>query len=644
MNKNIILSLVLIFSFSNVKTQEIMNISGQSISLDEFTNTLMKNNQDKEITKEYLDEYVKLFVDYKLKVFNAIELGLDKEVSFINELEGYRKQLAKPYLQAKEFKEELVQEAYNRMKFDINASHILFRIDENSSPKDTMLKYNLAIEVKNKIDNGELTFQEAVKQYSEEDYNNGNLGYFTAFDMVYNFETAAYNTEIGSVSNIVKTKYGYHLIKVNDKRPSFGQVKVSHIMFRLPQGATNTQISTIRSRIDEVYNKLTEGEEFSKLADRYSEDRSTAVKGGALPWFGINKMAKEFEDASFSLKNIGEFTKPFKTDFGWHIVILNDKKVIGSLEETKEEITRKINKGSRSLLSEYALLKKLKKDYNFSENKLINVKKTNIKSSIDLDKLDNAQLTNNDIKKSIWDNLELFSLDGISFTQKNFKDFIVENQEVGLNFDMLYKRFVDFTCLEYEESKLEEKYPEYKSLLNEFRDGILLFDLTSKKVWTKAIEDTVGLQSFYELNSKDYFWNERVQANIYTCANSDVLLKLKRFLKKSKEGKIDEILNEINKKNPLSVDFESDKYLFGDNKYVDQVEWNKGIYVVETEDERVVLLEILDVLEEQPKKLTEIKGKVISDYQNYLEEKWLGELRNKYSVTINNDVLYSLLK
>ena len=644
MNKNIILSLVLIFSFSNVKTQEIMNISGQSISLDEFTNTLMKNNQDKEITKEYLDEYVKLFVDYKLKVFNAIELGLDKEVSFINELEGYKKQLAKPYLQAKEFKEELIQEAYNRMKFDINASHILFRIDENSSPKDTILKYKLAIEVKNKIDNGELTFQEAVKQYSEEDYNNGNLGYFTAFDMVYNFETAAYNTEIGSVSNIVKTKYGYHLIKVNDKRPSFGQVKVSHIMFRLPQGATNTQISTIRSKIDEVYNKLIEGEEFSKLADRYSEDRSTAVKGGALPWFGINKMAKEFEDASFSLKNIGEFTKPFKTDFGWHIVILNDKKILGSLEETEEEITRKINKGSRILLSEHALLKKLKNDYNFSENKLINVRKTNIKSSLDLDKLNNSQLTNNDIKKSIWDNLELFSLDGISFTQKNFKDFIVENQEVGLNFDMLYKRFVDFTCLEYEESKLEEKYPEYKALLNEFRDGILLFDLTSKKVWTKAIEDTVGLQSFYELNSKDYFWNERVQANIYTCANSGVLLKLKRLLKKNKENKIDEILNEINKKNPLSVDFESDKYLFGDNKYVDQVEWNNGIYVVETEDETVVLIEILDVLEEQPKKLSEIKGKVISDYQNYLEKKWLDKIRNKYSVTINNDVLYSLIK
>ena len=462
--------------------------------------------------------------------------------------------------------------------------------------------------------------------------------------MVYSFETAAYNTEIGSVSNIVKTKYGYHLIKVNDKRPSFGQVKVSHIMLRLPQGATNSQVSNVRTKIDEVYNKLIEGEEFSTLADRYSEDRSTAVKGGALPWFGINKMAKEFEDASFSLKNIDEFTKPFKTDFGWHIVILNDKKTLGSLEETKEEISRKINKGSRSLLSEHALLKKLKNDYNFSENKFINARKINIKSNLNLEKLENAQLVNSDINKSIWDNLELFTLDGISYTQKNFKDFIVENQEVGLNFDMLYNRFVDFTCLEYEESKLEQKYPEYKALLNEFRDGILLFDLTSKKVWNRAIEDTIGLQKFYELNSKDYFWNERVQANIYTCTNSNVLLKLKRLLKKNEEDKIDEILNEINKKNPLSVNFESDKYLFGDNKYVDKVEWKKGIYVVDSEGETAVLVEVLDVLEKQPKQLSEIKGKVISDYQNYLEEKWLDELRNKYSVTINNDVLYSLLK
>tara|TARA_B000000532_G_scaffold241861_1_gene234894 strand:- start:4527 stop:6464 length:1938 start_codon:yes stop_codon:yes gene_type:complete len=645
MNKNIVLLVILCVSLFNVSSQELMNISGESISLEEFTSTLMKNNQDKEITKEYLDDYINLFVDYKLKVIHAKELGLDKEEAFINELEVYRKQLAKPYLQAKEFKEELISEAYERMRFDVNVSHILFRTDENSLPKDTLLKYNLAMEARSKIEKGELSFEEAVKEYSEEDYNNGNLGYFTAFDMVYSFETAAYNTEIGSISNIVKTKYGYHLLKINDKRPSVGQVKVSHIMFRFSQGATNTQINAIKPKIDEVYNKLKEGEDFATLADRYSEDRSTAVKGGEIPWFGINKMAKEFEEASFSLENIGDFTQPFKTDFGWHIVILNDKKVLGNFENTREEIKRKISKGSRSLLSELALLKKIKSEYNFKEHIFLESRKNNIKESIDLEKLNNAQLKSEDIKKSVWDNLELFRLDGVVYNQKNFKDFIINYQQVGLNFDLIYDRFVDFTCLEYEESKLEEKYPEYKILLNEFRDGILLFELTNKLVWKKAMEDTIGLQNFFNENSEDYWWEQRVEANIYTCANSEVLSRLKRVLsRKNVDDSTNDILELINKNDPLNLQLNNDKYSKGDNKFVDQVKWEKGTYVVKTNEDAVVLVEILNVLDKESKKLSETKGKVIADYQNHLEKIWISELKSKYSISINKDVLYSIIK
>ena len=645
MNKNIFLVLILCVSFFNASSQELMNISGESISLEEFTSTLMKNNQDKEITKEYLDDYINLFVNYKLKVIHAKELGLDKEEAFINELDVYRKQLAKPYLQAKEFKEELISEAYERMRFDVNVSHILFRTDESALPKDTLIKYNLAMEAKSKIEKGELSFKEAVKEYSEEDYNNGNLGYFTAFDMVYSFETAAYNTEIGAVSNIVKTKYGYHLLKINDKRPSVGQVKVSHIMFRFPQGATNTQINAIKPKIDEVYNKLKEGEDFATLADRYSEDRSTAVKGGEVPWFGINKTAKEFEEASFSLENIGDFTKPFKTDLGWHIVILNDKKVLGTFEDTREEIKRKISKGTRSLLSELALLKKIKSEYNFKEHVFLEARKNNLKETIDLEKLNNAQLNLEDIKKSIWDNLELFRLDGVVYNLKNFKDFIINYQQVGLNFDLLYERFVDFTCLEYEESKLEEKYPEYKILLNEFRDGILLFELTNKLVWKKAMEDTIGLQNFFNENSEDYWWEQRVEANIYTCANSKVLSRLKRVLSRKKEDdSTNDILELINQNDPLNLQLNTDKYSKGDNKFVDQVKWEKGTYVIETNEDAVVLVEILNVYDKESKKLSETKGKVIADYQNHLEKIWISELKSKYSISINKDVLYSIIK
>ncbi|HJM16164.1 MAG TPA: peptidylprolyl isomerase, partial [Flavobacteriales bacterium] len=429
-------------------------------------------------------------------------------------------------------------------------------------------------------------------------------------------------------------------------RPAVGEVKVSHIMFKFQKGVNAETISKIKLKADEVYNKLSFGEDFAVLADRYSEDRSTAIKGGALPWFGLNKMAKEFEDASFSLESVGDFTQPFKTEYGWHIVILNDKNIIGSLDDHKEEIKRKIEKGSRNLLSELALLKKLKSDYNFTEHQYNTYRKNTVKESIDLDKLFTSSLTTEDIKRFENDNRGLFSLDGIIYTQQGFKDFILEHQESGLDFEMIYQRFVDFTCLEYEESKLEDKYPEYKTLLNEFRDGILLFDLTSKIVWTKAMEDTIGLQRYFETNRKNYVWEDRVEANIYTCANYKVVSKLKRLLwKKNKDMvTIEEIQESINKNSPLNLQISSSKYSKGDNKFVDQAKWRKGTTEIPTESDAIIVVEITDIVHSSDKELNEVKGKAISDYQNYLEEQWLIVLRDKYVVIVNEEVLYSIIK
>lgn len=646
MIKNIFLVLVILISSNSLKSQELMNVSGESVSLEEFESTLMKNNNDKEINKEYLDNYVDLFVNYKLKVLQAKELGLDKEEAFISELEVYRKQLAKPYLQAKEFKEGLILEAYNRMKFDVNASHILFRLDEKSNSSDTLNKYNLALKAKTEIEAGSITFENAVTKYSEENYNNGNLGWFTAFAMVYNFETAAFTTEVGSLSNIVRTKYGYHLVKVNNKRLSVGEVKISHIMFKFSKGITDEEKTKIKLKADEVYNKLQSGENFADLADRFSEDRSTAVKGGALPWFGLNKMAKEFEIASFSIEKIGDFTAPFITEYGWHIVILNDRKVVGTLIEETEQIKTRIDKGARNLLTELALLKKLKIDYSFTENKYISSRKNLVKKSINLEKLIKGSLTKEDLLTVSVDSRELFTIDGISYSQADFKEFILEYQDVDLDFNRMYSRFVDFSCLIYKESKLEEEEPEYKRLLSEFRDGILLFDLTSEMVWTKSMEDTVGLKNYFENNSDNYLWEQRVEANIYTCANQKIALKLKRQLWKKSKGfiTVEEIMEDINKNSPLNLQHTASKYGNGDNKFVDQVEWKKGNYELSTESELVIVVEILSVLDKQAKELKDTRGKVISDYQNYLEENWLTELRLKYPVTIDTKVLYSIIK
>jgi len=641
-----IIILSFLFVFSSVKAQEIINISGEKIMLEEFLSTLMKNNNNDEITRKYLDEYAQLFINYKLKVTEAKELGLDTTSEFISELEMYRKQLAKPYLQAKDFKESLIVEAYDRMKYDVNASHILFRLDQDANPSDTLESYKLAKKVKYEIESGKISFEDAVIEYSDEKYNNGNLGYFTAFDMVYPFESAVYNTSVGDLSEIIRTKYGYHIILVNDKRPSVGKVKVSHIMIKFPKGADNEIKLSLKPRIDDVYNKLLKGEDFSKLADEYSEDRSTAVNGGSIPWFGINKMAREFETACFSLSNIGDFSEPFSTEYGWHIVILNDRELISTLDVEMDNIKNRIERGSRSLLSDKALLKKIKLDYNFTEHRYINSRKERIKESIDQEKLISALLTLEDIKWNENDNRDLFYISSLSFNQKQFKYFILDYQESGLDFESLYNMFVDYSCLEFEENQLEDKFPEYKSLLNEFRDGILLFDLTSKKVWKKAMNDTIGLQEYFDNNQHNYLWQKRAEVNIYTCADPFVAFNLKKLIWQKNKGiiSIEDIKSRLNKESASNLSVVSGVFSKGQNNFLDKVDWNKGVTELRNIGDITVVVEIKDLYEEGPKNINECRGEVISDYQSFLELNWLDELRSKYDVTINKEVLYSIIK
>ena len=653
--KNIFLIIVVFTLFLNTNAQNLMKIDNEYITLDEFKSTLLKNNDDLEITKDYLDEYIDLFINYKLKVIEAKSLSLDKKESFIIEMNGYEKQLAKPYLQAADFKENLIKEAYERMQFDIHASHILFpfKINDNNI-EDTLSAYKLAFQAKNEISSGRLTFDQAVTKYHNlNDYGSSDLGYFTAFRMVYNFESAAYNTKVGDVSDIVRTKFGYHLIKVHDKQPAAGEVKVSHIMFKLQKGASDNQISKVKLKIDEVFNKLEEGFPFSELADQFSEDRSTAVKGGSVPWFGRSKVEKAFEDASFSLENIGDYSYPFLTNYGWHIVKLDDRRHIKSYELEYEKIKKLIEKkGERNTLSENALLNRIKKEYNFRENILISCINTHLEELIDPNDLilgnlqvDDLHVNDNDIISILFKNPILFWIERKGYNQDMFKSFILDNQDEGLSFDQLYNRFVDFSCLEHEESQLEVKHPEYKRLLNEFRDGILLFDLTSQKVWKKAMSDTIGLKNFFNSRSQSYMWGDRVKANIYICSNQDVLYELRSLLSnRSDLLSIDSIKEIINLVSPLNLTVTEGIYEKGDNNFIDQVNWKKGLTEVSTNSDKVILVEILDIFNSEPKLFEETKGKVISDYQQYLEKEWVNELREKYDFDVDLDVLYSILK
>ena len=624
-----------------ITAQDVLTIDGHKISLDEFKNVFYKNNNNTELTKEYLDEYMQLFVNFKLKVKEANELGLDTVTSFINELDGYRVQLTKPYLRNKEFDENMLEEAYDRMKKDIKASHILISVNEKASKKEEKDAYNKILDIRSSILANTISFADAANKNSDDKSalsNYGNLNYFTAFMMVYDFESAAYSTEIGDISMPVRTKYGYHIIKVTDKRDASGEVKVAHIMFKVGLGSDEKKSDEAKEKINKVKELLNNGDNFSDVAERFSEDRSTAVKGGVLPAFGVGKMVPEFEKVAFGLKNIGDISAPFRTEYGWHIIALLERKEISSFEDIKSELKRKIESDSRIELSNKALFAKLHKTYKVTNNPAV----------YNAFRMKAANLVNKGkFSSPIDDDNKLFSINGQKIKISSFVNYILSNQTVGSDIDKMYIDFVDEKLLEYEESQLESKYPEYKALLQEYRDGILLFDLTNTKVWNKAIEDTVGLQIFYTANSSNYIWENRVDATIYSCVNLATAKRVKRALYKKHRGNFTdvEILTETNNIAPLSLQINSKKFINGENEYIDAVNWKVGIAGdIKTEDGSYVIVDIHEVLPSEIKAFDQTRGKVISDYQNALEQDWITSLRNKYNVSINKEVLYTLIK
>jgi len=310
---------------------------------------------------------------YKLKVNKAYKLGLQNNTKYQNELSSYRNQLSKTYLNDSKVTNQLIEEAYNRSLKEVKASHILISFDENIKGADTLAFYNKALDLKKRIEKGE-TFEAVAVANSQDPSvadNKGNLGYFSAFRMVYPFECAAYKTKIGQISNPVRTRFGYHLIKVTDVRDNKGEVTVAHIMILNPADATDEAKAKAKQTIEDISKKLKQGENFEALANQFSEDKSSAVKGGLLQRFGTGQLSSEaFENVAFSLENKGDISQPFESGFGWHIVKLIDKHPIKSIEDSKAELESKIKRDERSIIITNTLANKLRSKYKFETDKV----------------------------------------------------------------------------------------------------------------------------------------------------------------------------------------------------------------------------------------------------------------------------------
>lgn len=492
--KNNILSICTLLVAMNIFSQNektLVTINKEKITIADFKRIYEKNLDaiDSEEAKDVTNNLT-LYINYKLKVEEAYRLKFDTLPSYKKEIASYKDQLAAPYLQDTTFITELVKEVYFRTKNEVKAKHILIRTLKNATPKDTLVSFNKITTIRNRIVNGE-NFEKVAVETSEDtsaqgntkkgiEGNKGNLGYFSAFKMVTSFEDAAYKTKVGAVSMPFKSKFGYHILKVDNFRAAKGEIEAAHILI-----SNNTKSSEVK--INEVYKRLQNKETFAKLANEYSDDRGSKAKGGKLDKFGTGRMVKPFEIAAFSLENEGDFSKPFKTRFGWHIVKLLKKHPTRSFEEMKQELTTKIKRSSRMQMSEIAVINKLKKQYSITENE----ESKDILNRKDIRTISKDSLQNN-----------IISINDSNITQGDFVEFIKNRNSKPIY--VLFEMFKNQEILAYYKKNLVDTEPEYANVLKEYEDGLLLFELMQQKIWNKSSKDTLGLKAYFSNNKEEY--------------------------------------------------------------------------------------------------------------------------------------------
>jgi peptidyl-prolyl cis-trans isomerase SurA len=697
----------------------------KEVSVGEFRYVYEKNSlqNDSLYLKPDLDTYLKLYIHFKLKVNEAKAMGLDTAAAFIQEFETYKKQLARPYLTETKVTDALVKEAYERMLVQVDASHILIKVNDSA---DTLDAYHTIRDLKRRAIQGE-NFEALARQYSHDPsaiQNGGRLGYFSVFQMVYPFESVAYQTNVNHISEIVKTRFGYHILKVHDKRPNPGQVQVAHIYLR--QANDPAAGMDIEKKARQIHEKLVSGESWDVLCQQFSEDQRTKSQGGVLPFFSTGEMPQAFEIEAMQLQKPGEISQPFTTQYGWHILKLVSKKPIDSFDKLKETIVQQVSRDTRAQQGKKQSIDNLKNKYGFSVDEGL---KKNFRNMAD------STLTEG---KWQWiagttdqPSVLFMQIGEQTYSALEFAGFIEKNQRkrAGISpeqyFDNLYDRYEEEKILAYEEKMLELNHKDYKHLIQEYKNGLLLFDIMEKMVWGKSMTDTSGLKKYYDDHKNNYMWNTRASARMFNSAEKEVIDEIEEILKndhaiplvelKMVEASFADIdnafdsLNRLiqkvqgislvitgsvvspetsrylktridslrlteaiidinherkpggvlsisgngqsikafehfyNRRSALTLQASEEMYEKEASDWPVHIQWIKGLYRF-VENDRYYLVIVDSVEPPSVKRLDEARGRVISDYQQHLENRWLEELKQKYSVKINKRAVSKMYK
>ncbi len=629
----------------------LFTVDDTPVYLSEFKYIYAKTNgQNANFSKKSLEEYLDLYVKFKLKVQKAKDMRLDTVPSLKAELEGYRKQLADSYLIDREVTDKLIKELYDRVQLDVEISHILVEIGTpgtNPMPEDSLPAYYKIMEIKKRLDEGE-DFAKVAMEVSDDRSakdNGGNIGWLVAPlpNGFYELENAMYHSAVGKVVGPVRTRLGYHLVKVNQRRAARGEVEVAHILARAKDG----NYDAAKAKIDSIYAELQNRDaNFDQIAGTVSDDELTAPRAGYLGIFGIGRYEKGFEDAAFALEKDGAISQPVRTSIGWHIIKRISRRTVQPFDIEKNRLEAKIKQDSRFEQARVAMLERIRRENDFKEypavmQEFIAAQDSNAFFSFKW-KNQNANI----------DNKVLFTLGmDMKATVGQFSDYVarttgkrIRMKDIGIQAAVknLYQEYLNDACLRYEEAQLEVKYPEFKALMREYEEGILLFEATKILVWDKASQDSVGLENFYETVKNRYKWEERAVVNTFKIV-PESRAKVNEIRDYAQTHTSEEVLKQFNAVDRVVVAVEE--------KTIERKPGNTNVFTVGelgrlqvNRDGSSNFDKIVRVLPAGLKTLKEARGYVIADYQDYLEQKWVEQLRKEYKVTINQKILESLIK
>lgn len=642
---------------AQVSDEEVLlTINGKPSTVGEFLYIYEKNNQETNVEKKSIDEYLDLFINFKLKVAEAESLGIDTTESFRKELAGYRSQATPKYMTSEKAQEAAIQKAYQRMQVDRKVSHIALRCpssataEEEQAVLDKINQARVRVTTGLTVTTGKGKRQKTVQQPAEDfnkvavevsddpsvAQNEGHIGWVRPFRFVFSFEEATYNTPLGEVSEVFRTPYGFHILKVEEER-AHEDIHASHIMKMTPRG--NDSIAEMaKQAIDSLYEVVSAGADFAETAAHNSDDRGSAMRGGDLGFFGRGQMVPEFEEAAFALENAGDLSKPVRSQYGWHIIRLEDRRGIQPLEEIRNEISKQVVRSDYRKEIEKGFEDELKAEYGFTENRSA------------LDRLIAAAEARNGLDSLELADMaeELFSFADVHRSLGDFKEWLDNNNQTALHImrkavEEKYEQYASNELRAYEDSQLERKNPELQNLITEYHDGILLFEVSLRNVWDKATTDTEGITQFFNQHKKEYTWSEpRYKGYVVYCKDQRIAKAAKQIINSAHPDSVASYLhNRLNVDSTQYVRFEKGLWKAGENKAVDKYGLKvKGADFQPSEELPVVFC--IGKKLKSPEVYTDERGPVTSAYQDYLEEEWLRQLHEKYTVEVNQEVFEKL--